>query len=89
MNRPEAYKIISAALERYRGLGFVVLSGTVGTKDTEDIIAPSGERYTLDVSIAWSDPQHRAVVVHGRIDSLNSFHSVPLEERIHVSNAAS
>ena len=88
MNRPEAYKIISASLERYRGLGFVALSARVGAKDTEDVVAPSGVRYTLDVSIAWADSENRAVVVHGRIDDLNTFHSVPLEEQVHVSIAA-
>jgi hypothetical protein len=85
MNRPEAYKIISAALEEYRCRGFVALSGRVGTKDTDEILAPSGVRYTLDVSIAWADAEHRAVVVHGRIDDQNTFRSVPLEERIRVS----
>jgi hypothetical protein len=88
MNRPEAFKIISAALEQYRSLGFVELSGRVGAKDTDEVRAPSGIRYTLDVSIAWADPEHRAVVVRGRIDDQNTFHSVPLEERVHVSNAA-
>jgi hypothetical protein len=88
MNRPEAYNIISAALERYRGLGFAALSGKVGVKETEDILASSGVRYTLDVSIAWADSEHRAVVVSGRIDDLNTFHSVPLEERVHVSIAS-
>jgi hypothetical protein len=88
MNRPEAYEIISAALERYRGRGFGALSQRVGTKDTEDVLAPSGVRYTLDVSIAWADPEHRAVVIHGRIDDQNTFHSVPLEERIRVPKAA-
>lgn len=85
MNRPEAYKIISAALERYRGLGFLALSGRVGAKQTEDVLAPSGVRYTLEISIAWADSQHRAVIVHGRIDDLNTFHSIPLEERVHVA----
>jgi len=88
MNRPEAYKIISAALERYRCLGFHELSDRVGAKETEDVLGSSGVRYTLDVSIAWADPQHRAVVVHGRIDDQNTFRSVPLEESVHVSNAA-
>lgn len=87
MNRPEA-KIVSATLERYRALGFAALSGRVGTKDTEDVVADSGVRYTLNVSIAWADSEHRAVVVHGRVDDLNTFHSVPLEERVHVSIAA-
>ena len=88
MNRPEAYKIIAAALERYRGLGFLALSGRVGSKDSDDILAPSGVRYTLDVSVAWTDSQHQSVVVQGRIDDQNTFHSVPLEERVYVSSAA-
>ena len=85
MNRPEAYKIISAVLERYRGLGFPALAGRIGAKDTEDVLAPSGIRYTLDISIAWADPEHRALIVHGRIDDQNTFHSVPLEERVLVA----
>ncbi|MBW8865175.1 MAG: hypothetical protein JF609_09695 [Verrucomicrobia bacterium] len=88
MNRPEAYKIIAAALEQYHGLGFIALSGRIGTKATEDVVAPSGVRYTLDVSFDWTDSQHRSVVVQGRIDDQNTFHSVPLEEKIYVSNAA-
>jgi len=88
MNRPEAYKIISATLERYRDLGFLSLSNKVGAKDTEDVLAPSGVRYTLVISIAWTDSQHRTLIIHGRIDDQNTFHSVPLEERIHVSDPA-
>jgi len=88
MNRPEAYGIISAALERYRAWGFLALSGRVGVKDTEDVVVTSGVRYTLEVFIAWEDQQHWAVIIHGPIDDQNAFHSVPLEERVHVSNAA-
>ena len=88
MNRSEAYKIIAAALERYRSFGFLALSGRVGAKETEDVLAPSGVRYTLDVSFDWTDSQHRSVVIQGRIDDQNTFHSVPLEEKIYVSNAA-
>jgi hypothetical protein len=88
MNRPEAYKIISAALERYHALGFQALSQKVGSRDTEDIVAPSGVRYTVDISVAWSDAQHRELVVRGRIDDQNSFRSIPLEEKICVSPVA-
>jgi hypothetical protein len=88
MNRQEAYKIISATLERYRGLGFRGLSGKVGAKNAEESIGESGVRYTLDISIVWADPQHHAVVIHGRIDDQNTFRSQPLEEKVYVSNAA-
>ena len=87
MNRPEAYKIISSALEEYRDLGFVALSGRVGTKSTDEVLAPSGVRYTLEVSIAWADGEHRVVVIHGRIDDQNTFRSIPLEERIRLFDA--
>jgi hypothetical protein len=88
MNRPEAYSIIAAALERYRGLGFPTLRSKVGSKDSEDVIGPSGVRYTLDISVGWSDAERRGVTIHGRIDDQNSFHSVPLEERVCVSDVA-
>ena len=88
MNRPEAYSIIAAALERYRGLGFAALRSKVDSKDSEDVIGPSGVRYTLDISVGWSDAKRQAVTVKGRIDDQNSFHSVPLEERVYVSDAA-
>jgi hypothetical protein len=88
MDRPEAYSIISETLERYRALGFHTLSGRVGTKDSEDIVTPSGIRYTVDVSIAWSDSKHQVLVLLGRIDDQNTFRSTPLEERVYVSNAA-
>ena len=85
MNRLEAYAIISAALERYRGLGFAALRQRIGERESEDVLGPAGVRYTVEISIAWSDSQHQAVAVHGRIDDQNSFRSVPLEEIIRVS----
>ena len=88
MNRPEAYNIISAALERYRGLGFQALSEKVGIRASEDVLAPSGVRYTMDISVAWSDAQHRELIIRGRIDDQNSFRSSPLEEKICVSPVA-
>jgi hypothetical protein len=53
------------------------------------IIASALERrYTLDISVGWSDAECRAVTIHGRIDDQNSFHSVPLEEKVDVADVA-
>ena len=88
MNRQEAYSIISAALERYRAIGFSTLRSKVGSKDSEDVVGASGVRYTLDISFVWSGSKRRSVTIHGRIDDQNSFQSVPLEESISVSDVA-
>ena len=86
MNRQEAYSIITAVLERYRGLGFNELRARVGTTTSEEFPAPSSARYTIDVSVSWSDPRHRALLVAARIDDQNTFHFDPMEERIHIPN---
>jgi hypothetical protein len=82
MNRFEAYAIISAVLERYRSLGYSALCSKIGRRGNEEVIAPSGVRYTVDISVRWTDSARRSVTIHGRIDDQNTFHSVPLEERL-------
>lgn len=87
MDRHEAYTILTTALERYQSLGFTDLKSKIGTRSSEEVIGPSGVRYTLEMSFAWADVGRRAVTVSGRIDDQNTFRSVPLEERIRVSDS--
>ena len=88
MNRQEAYTIVSAVLKRYADLGFQDLRSQVGTTASEDILGPSGIRYTVDVTIAWSDSRQSTLDVRARIDDQNTFLFASLEERIHVPNPA-
>jgi hypothetical protein len=84
MNRQEAYSIVSAALERYRGLSFAELQTRVGTTASEETPSPSGKRYTIDVTVDWSDPQQGALVIRARIDDQSTFRFDPLEEKIRI-----
>lgn len=84
MNRQEAYSIVSTALERYRRFSFDELQSLVGTAASEETLAPSGNRYTIDITVDWSDPQQKALVVRARIDDQSTFRFAPLEERIRI-----
>ncbi len=86
MNKQEAYSIVSGVLQRYWDLGFSELRSRAGMVDSEEILGPSGTRYTVDVTIGWSDSRQRSLCVRARIDDQNTFHSEPMEESLRVTN---
>ena len=86
MNRLEAYEIISKVLDQYRRVGFDALSSRIGTTTSEEILGPSGVKYTVDVAFAWSAPDRCDLLLRGRIDDLDTFHFDPLEEKIRIKN---
>jgi hypothetical protein len=73
-----AYRIICQVLQKLRNSDFADLETKVSTSFTEEVSGPSGILYTVEVDIRCSNPIHRELIIHARIDDQNTFQFSPL-----------
>jgi hypothetical protein len=86
VDKVAAYRIICQVLEKWRNSDFADLETKAGTSFTEEISGASGVLYSVEVDVRWSNPTHRDLIIHARIDDQNTFQFSPLEEEVSVPN---
>ena len=87
MDRVAAYRILCQELEKWRSASFAHLAIKIGTTFRNDLSGSDGVLYTVEISPHWSNPNHQAILVHGRIDNQSTFRFDPLEEQITIKKA--
>jgi len=68
MDNDEARGILTGCLAAYRALSYEELARRAGTLETDEIEAPSGVTYSLEVQFFWDAKPNGAVRVIGSVD---------------------
>jgi hypothetical protein len=63
VNRGDAYKLLTARLEKLRGEGYDALEMRVGLPTASETVRLNGEDVVVDVAVVWADEKRRTLRV--------------------------
>ena len=65
MNRGDAYRLLTARLNKLRGMGYDALLRRVGEPASCDTLHVNGEPVEIELAVSWADPKRRRLRVRG------------------------